>query len=40
MLNTYGDQTKLEEHMIGCIEQKDGNLPYMHPNQKTKFNDW
>ena len=38
--NTYGDQTKLEEHMLGCIEQKVCNISYMHPNQKIKFNDW
>ena len=39
-LNTYGDQTKLEEHMLRCIEQKVCNLSYMQPNQKIKFNDW
>ena len=39
-LNTYGDQTKLEEHMLRCIEQKVCNISYMHPNQKIKFNDW
>ena len=39
-LNTYGDQTKLEEHMLRCIEQKVCNLSYMHPNQKIQFNDW
>ena len=39
-LNTYGDQIKLEEHMIGCIEQKVCNITYKHPNQKIKFNDW
>ena len=38
--NTYGDQTKLEEHMLRCIEQKVCNISYMHPNQKIKFNDW
>ena len=39
-LNTYGDQTKLEEHMLRCIEQKVCSISYMHPNQKIKFNDW
>ena len=39
-LNTYGDQTKLEEHKYRCIEQKVCNKSYMHPNQKIKFNDW
>ena len=36
----YGDQTKLEEHMLRCIEQKVCNISYMRPNQKIKFNDW
>ena len=39
-LNTYGDQTKLEEHMLGCIQQKVCNISYMQPKQKIKFNDW
>ena len=39
-LNTYGDQTKLEEHMLRCNEQKVCNISYMQPNQKIKFNDW
>ena len=39
-LNTYGDQTKLEEYMLGCIEQKVCNISYMQPNQKIKVNDW
>ena len=39
-LNTYGAQTKLEEHMLRCIEQKVCNISYMQPNQKIKFNDW
>ena len=39
-LNTYGDQTKLEEHMLRCIEQKVCNTSFMQPNQKIKFNDW
>ena len=26
--------------MLRCIEQKVCNISYMHPNQKTKFNDW
>ena len=39
-LNTYGDQSKLEEHMLRCIEQKVCNISNMHPNQKIKFNDW
>ena len=39
-LNTYGDQSKLEEHMLRCIEQKVCNISYMQPNQKIKFNDW
>ena len=39
-LNTYGDQTKLEEHMLRCIEQKVCNISYTQPNQKMKFNDW
>ena len=38
--NTYGDQSKLEEHMLRCIEQKVCNISYMNPNQKIKFNDW
>ena len=38
-LNTYGDQSKLEEHMLRCIEQKVCNISYMNPNQKIKFND-
>ena len=39
-LKTYGDQTKLEEHMLRCIEQKVCNISYIHPNQKINFNDW
>ena len=39
-LNTYGCQTKLEEHMLRCIEQNVCNISYMQPNQKIKFNDW
>ena len=39
-LNTYGDQSKLEEHMLRCIEQKVCNISYMQPNQKITFNDW
>ena len=39
-LNTYGDQTKLEEHMLRCDEQKVCNISCLHPNQKIKFNDW
>ena len=39
-LYTYGDQRKLEEHMLRCIEQKVCNISYMQPNQKIKFNDW
>ena len=39
-LNTCGDQTKLEELMLRCIEQKVSNISYMHPNQKLKFKDW
>ena len=39
-LYTYRDQTKLEEHMLRCIEQKVCNISFMHPNQKIKFNDW
>ena len=39
-LNTYGDQSKLEEHMLRCIEQKVCNISYMQPNRKIKFNDW
>ena len=39
-LNTYGDQTKFEEHMLRCIEQKVCNISYMSPNQKIKFKDW
>ena len=38
-LNTYGDQTKLEEHMLRCIEQKVCNISYMQPSQTIKFND-
>ena len=39
-LNTYGDQSKLEEHMLRFIEQKVCNISYMQPDQKIKFNDW
>ena len=39
-LITYGDQTKFEEHIIKCIEQKVCNISYLHPNQKIKFSDW
>ena len=39
-LNTYGDQSKLEEHMLRCIEQKVCNISYMKSNQKITFNDW
>ena len=39
-LQTFGDQTKLEEHMLRCIEQNVCNISYMHPNQKIKINDW
>ena len=39
-LNTYGDQSKLEEHMLRCIEQKVCKISYMQQNQKIKFNDW
>ena len=39
-LNTYGDQTKFEKHILRCIEQKVCNISYKHPNQKIKFNDW
>ena len=38
-LNTYGDQTKLEEHMLRYIEKKVCNISYMHPKQKIKFKD-
>ena len=38
--NTYGDQSKLEEHMLRCIEQKVCNISYLHSNQKINFNDW
>ena len=38
-LNTYGDQIKLEEHLLRCIEQKVCNLSYMQPNQKIKIKD-
>ena len=39
-LNTYVDQTKLEDHMLRFIEQKVCNISYLQPNQKIKFNDW
>ena len=39
-LNTYGVQTKLDEHMLRCIEQKFCNISYMHPNQKIQINIW
>ena len=39
-LNTYGDQTKLEEHTLRCIEQNVCNITYMQPNQEIKFKDW
>ena len=39
-LSTYGDQTKLEKHMLRCIEQKVCSISYMHPNQKIEFIDW
>ena len=38
-LNTFGDQTKLEKHMLRCTEQKVCNISQMHPNQKIKHND-
>ena len=38
--NTYGDQTKLEEHMLRCIEKKFCNISYMHPSHRIKFKDW
>ena len=37
---TYGDQTKLEEHKLRCIEQKVCNTSCIHLNQKMKFIDW
>ena len=39
-LNTYGNQTKFEEHMLRCIEPGVCNLSYMLPKQKIKFIDW
>ena len=39
-LNTFGDQTKLEEHMLRCIEQKVCNVSFMHPSQRLSFNGW
>ena len=39
-LNTYGDQTKLAEHLLRCIERKVCKLSNKHPNQKVKINDW
>ena len=33
-LNTYGDQTNFEEHMLRCFEQKVCDISYMQPNQK------
>ena len=39
-LNTYSNQSNLEEHMLRCIEQKVCNISYMQPNQKIKFSDW
>ena len=39
-LNTYDNQSKLEEHMLRCLEQKVCNISCMHPNQKIKFKDW
>ena len=38
--DTYGDQTKVEEHMLRCIEQIVCKKSYMHPNHTTNFNDW
>ena len=37
---TYGNQSKLEEHMSKCIEQEACNVSNIHLNQKIKFNDW
>ena len=37
---TYGDETKLEEHMLRRIEQKVCIISCIHPKQKIKFNDW
>ena len=39
-LNTYGDQTKLEELLLRCIEQNVCNKTSMHPNQKIKIIEW
>ena len=39
-LNTYSNQSNLEEHMLRCTEQKVCNISYMQQNQKTKFSDW
>ena len=37
--NTHGDQTKLEEHLLGCIQQEVCIISYMHPNQEIKLKD-
>ena len=39
-LKTYGDQTKLEQHMLIFIEQEVCNISYMYPHQKVKFKGW
>ena len=40
MWNTYGDQSKIEKNMLGCIEHKVRNISFMHPNQKIEFYDF
>ena len=39
-MNTYGDQTKLEEHLLKCIEQEFCKESYMPPNWKTTHIGW
>ena len=35
-----GDQTKLTEHMLTCIEQKVCNISCNHPCQKMNFKEY
>ena len=39
-LKGNGTQTKLEEHMTGCLKQGICKKSYRHPNQKLKLFDW
>ena len=39
-LNTYGDQTRLEEHYVSCTEKKLCNTSCMHMKLNVIFKDW